>query len=78
LFSLRGLLTCGDASCLAWYCGFDHGGDHRGPAQAQSVASASSWKFSITPYLWMPNIDGTLITAPIGRRAPSADVGPND
>jgi hypothetical protein len=48
-------------------------------AQAQSAAPASPWTFSITPYLWMPNIDGTLnYSAYPGGGGPSADVGPND
>jgi hypothetical protein len=38
------------------------------------------WQFSITPYLWAPNIDGTLnFDAPasgIGR--PNVETGPND
>ncbi len=29
------------------------------PAQAQTVAPADQWKFSITPYLWLPNINGS-------------------
>ncbi len=48
-------------------------------AHAQSAASAAPWSFSITPYLWMPNIDGTLnYSAYPGGGSPSAEVGPND
>jgi hypothetical protein len=45
-------------------------------AQAQSVAPADTWKFSITPYLWMPNINGTLnYSSPTGGGSPSVEVG---
>ena len=38
-------------------------------AQAQSAAPADEWKFSITPYLWLPNINGTLnYRYAVGRR----------
>ncbi len=50
-------------------------------AQAQSAASADPWKFSITPYLWLPTIDGTLkynIPSGAGGGSPSVEVGPND
>lgn len=48
------------------------------PASAQS-AGPGSWTFSITPYLWKPNIDGTLnYGAYPGGGSPSAEVGPND
>jgi hypothetical protein len=49
-------------------------------AQAQSVAPADTWKFSITPYLWLPTIDGTLkYNIPPGAGgSPSFEVGPND
>lgn len=29
-------------------------------AHAQSASSADKWTFSLTPYLWLPNINGTL------------------
>jgi hypothetical protein len=50
------------------------------PAQAQSAAPADPWKFSITPYLWLPTIDGTLkYNIPPGAGgSPSFEVGPND
>ncbi len=38
------------------------------------------WQFSITPYLWAPNIDGTLnFDAPAsGIAEPNVETGPND
>jgi hypothetical protein len=49
-------------------------------AQAQSTAPGSSWKFSITPYLWMPSINGTLnYSAPPGTAGrPEVEVGPDN
>jgi hypothetical protein len=49
-------------------------------AQAQSVAPADPWKFSITPYFWFPNINGTLkYNIPPGAGgSPSVELGPND
>ncbi len=49
-------------------------------AQAQSAAPADPWKFSITPYLWLPTIDGTFkYNIPPGAGgSPSVEVGPND
>jgi hypothetical protein len=49
-------------------------------AQAQSVAPEDAWRFSITPYLWLPTIDGTLkYNIPPGAGgSPSFEVGPND
>ena len=45
-------------------------------AQAQTAAPDDTWKFSITPYLWMPSVDGTLnYSSPSGGGAPSVDVG---
>jgi len=50
------------------------------PAQAQSVAPADPWTFSITPYLWLPNINGTLkyIIPPGSGGSPEVETGPND
>jgi hypothetical protein len=46
------------------------------PAQAQTVPRAEpGWQFSLTPYAWVPSIDGTLryhLPTPVG--AGSADV----
>ncbi len=49
-------------------------------AQAQPVKPAEGWKFSITPYLWLPNINGTLkYNVPPGTGgSPDAQVGPYD
>lgn len=37
------------------------------------------WKFSLTPYLWLPNVNGTLKYAvpPGGGARPEVDTGPN-
>jgi hypothetical protein len=51
-----------------------------GPLGAAAQTPSNQWTFSITPYLWLPNIDGTLkYSAPPGARG-SAEVrvGPND
>jgi hypothetical protein len=50
------------------------------PAQAQSVAPADEWKFSITPYLWLPNINGELkYNIPQGGGgSPEVETGPNE
>jgi len=62
---------------LGWY----------GQALAQGVvagdgvqAPAATWKYSITPYLWLPTIDGTLkYNIPPGAGgSPTVEVGPND
>jgi hypothetical protein len=49
-------------------------------AQAQSDAPpADQWKFSITPYLWLPNINGTLkYSVPPNTGSPEVEAGPND
>jgi hypothetical protein len=45
-------------------------------AEAQTASPDDQWKFSITPYLWMPSVDGTLnYSSPSGGGAPSVDVG---
>jgi hypothetical protein len=50
------------------------------PAQAQYVASADQWTFSITPYLWLPNVNGTLKYSipPSAGGSPEVETGPND
>jgi hypothetical protein len=50
------------------------------PAQAQTVAPPDQWKFSITPYLWLPNVNGTLkYSIPPGSGgSPEVEAGPND
>ncbi len=49
-------------------------------AQAQSAAPIDPWKYSITPYFWLPNINATLkySVPPGGGGSPSVEVGPND
>ena len=48
-------------------------------AQAQSAAPTSPWSFSITPYLWMPSINGTLnYGVPPGGGGPSVEVAPDN
>lgn len=48
------------------------------PAFAQ--AGGDAWRFQVTPYVWLPNIDGTLrFDIPPGAGGnPSVGVGPND
>jgi hypothetical protein len=50
------------------------------PAQAQTAAPHEQWKFSITPYLWLPNVNGTLkYSIPPGAGgSPEVETGPND
>ena len=50
------------------------------PAHAQAVAPSNQWIFSITPYLWLPNINGTLkYNVPPGAGgSPEVETGPND
>jgi hypothetical protein len=49
------------------------------PAQAQSAAPADQWAFSITPYLWLPNVNGTLkYSMPPSTGSPEVETGPND
>jgi hypothetical protein len=48
--------------------------------QAEAQVKGDQWTFSITPYLWLPNIDGTLkYSVPPGTSgSPEVQVGPND
>lgn len=50
------------------------------PAQAQSTVPSDQWTFSITPYLWLPNVNGTLkYNIPPGAGgSPEVEAGPND
>ena len=51
-----------------------------GVAHAQPDRPADQWTFSIAPYLWLPNINGTLkynIPPGAGGR-PAVETGPND
>ena len=49
-----------------------------GSALAQS--GSDEWPFQLTPYLWLPTIDGTLnyLPPPGGSGAPVVSVGPTD
>jgi hypothetical protein len=51
-----------------------------GPLSAAAETPGSQWTFSITPYLWLPNINGTLkYSIPQGASgSPEVQVGPND
>jgi len=51
-----------------------------GPLGAAAQMPGDEWKFSITPYLWLPNIGGTLkYSVPPGAGgSPEVEVGPND
>ena len=51
-----------------------------GPPGAAAQTPGNQWTFSITPYLWLPNIDGTLKygVPPGGTGSPEVEVGPND
>jgi hypothetical protein len=47
--------------------------------RAQVPDQGDGWKFSVTPYLWLPNINGTLaFTPPSGGAGPDVGVGPAD
>jgi hypothetical protein len=41
---------------------------------------AAHWTFAVTPYLWLPNVNGTLKydPPPSGTGGPEVSVGPND
>ena len=49
-------------------------------ARAQPVGPTDRWTFSVTPYLWLPNINGTLkYQVPPGTGgSPEVQVGPYD
>src|SRR5512139_1029983 len=51
-----------------------------GLAHAETDAPADQWKFSITPYLWLPNINGELkYDIPQGGGgSPEVETGPNE
>jgi hypothetical protein len=43
------------------------------------AAAQDGWTFSLTPYLWLPNVNGTLKYEPTGGGgAPAVDTGPNN
>lgn len=45
-----------------------------------SAADADDWQFALTPYLWLPNIEGTgnFDTPPGGGGEPEVEIGPVD
>ena len=49
------------------------------PLHANAQADGDQWRFALTPYLWLPNVDGTLkFSVPPGAGgSPSVEVGPN-
>jgi hypothetical protein len=48
-----------------------------GAAAAQD--DSDGWQFSLTPYLWLPTIDGALkYSPPSGGGSPTLEVGPTD
>jgi hypothetical protein len=50
-----------------------------GPLGAAEQTTGSQWAFTITPYLWLPNIDGTLkYSGSPGGGRPEVQTGPND
>ncbi len=64
------LIILGTLAVLALY----------GPLSAAAQTAGKQWEFSITPYLWLPNINGTLnYNAPSGSSgSPEVQVGPVD
>ena len=51
-----------------------------GPLSAAAQTPGNQWTFSITPYLWLPNINGTLKYSipPGSTESPEVEVGPNE
>jgi len=49
-------------------------------ALPSAVGAQDRWTFAVTPYLWLPNVNGTLkySAPPGGNGAPEVAVGPND
>ncbi len=47
---------------------------------ASAQSSSDEWQFNLTPYLWLPTIDGTLNYSPPpgGGGAPDIEVGPTE
>ncbi len=45
------------------------------PAVAEVDPFDGNWRFSVTPYLWLPNVNGNLDYA---SRGLSTEIGPND
>jgi Ca2+:H+ antiporter len=49
-------------------------------AAAAQETRGDRWAFTVTPYLWLPNVNGTLKynPPPAGTGAPAVDTGPNN
>ena len=49
-------------------------------AQAEAATTDDQWKFSVTPYVWLPNVNGTLkYSIPPGASgSPNIETGPNN
>jgi hypothetical protein len=49
-------------------------------ALPSTLFAQDRWTFAVTPYLWLPNVNGTLKYSPppSGTGAPEVAVGPND
>jgi hypothetical protein len=46
---------------------------------AVAQPAADSWTFALTPYIWLPNVNGTLkYSPPPNNGAPEVDTGPNN
>jgi hypothetical protein len=47
---------------------------------AHAQAESDEWQYSVTPYLWLPTIDGTLNYGPppAGGGGPDVEMGPTD
>jgi hypothetical protein len=45
-----------------------------------NAGAQEAWRFSLTPYIWLPNVNGTLKYAipPGGGGQPEVETGPND
>ena len=49
------------------------------PSAALPQAKSDEWRFAITPYLWLPNVNAKLkYNVPPGGGSPEVGVGPND
>jgi len=45
---------------------------------AAAQGDSDGWQFNLTPYLWLPTIDGALKYSPPGGGSPTLEVGPTD
>jgi len=50
------------------------------PSTAPAQETSEQWRFALTPYLWLPNVNGTLKYSPppSGSGAPEVNTGPNN